>query len=295
MVGPIERLSGLQATFQDALIAMERLGDVLDLETEKAWDAGAKADWPGLKQGIRFEKVSFGYGSRGKVLDGVDVELPAGKTIGLVGESGSGKTTFCGLLARYHDPTEGRITVDGLDLRDVRLKELRTRMGIVAQDPYLFNGTVRDNIALGRQHASLEDVIAVARIAQIHEFVAGLPARYETMVGERGVNLSGGQRQRIAIARALLQDPDLLIFDEATSHLDSESERAIQLSLAEVLRGRTAVLVAHRLSTVRRADLIVVFQAGRVAERGTHDELVAQGGIYHRLWRNQAMTEPAGG
>ncbi len=293
MLGPIERMSGLQATFQDAGIAMERLGDILDLETEKNWDEGAKAEWPGLSKGIVFQGVSFAYGSRGKVLDRIDLEIPAGRTVALVGESGSGKTTCCGLLARYHDPTEGRVLVDDFDLRDLRLAALRSQVGIVAQDPYLFNGTIRDNIALGKPNATLEEVIAAARGAHIHDFISKLPGRYETMVGERGVNLSGGQRQRIAIARALLQDPALLIFDEATSHLDSESERAIHRSLRDVLRNRTAVIVAHRLSTIRNADRIVVFHEGRIVEQGSHDELLARGGAYHRLWTTQ-MAPDAG-
>jgi len=287
MVGPVERLSGLYVTIQDAVIAMDRLGDILDLETEKSWDTGAKVEWPGLKKGIEFRGVTFSYGSRGTVLNGVDCSIPAGKTVALVGESGSGKTTFCGLLARYHDPTAGSVSVDGFDLRDVRLGSLRARLGIVPQDPHLFHGTVRENIALGRPDASLEQIMAAAQAAQIHEFVVSQPQRYETQVGERGMNLSGGQRQRLAIARAILQDPDLLIFDEATSHLDTESERAIQASLKGILAGRTCVIVAHRLSTIRNADLILVFLEGKIAEQGSHDDLLEKKGIYQRLWSNQ--------
>jgi ATP-binding cassette subfamily B protein len=180
--------------------------------------------------------------------------------------------------------------VDGFDLRDVRLGSLREHLGIVPQDPHLFLGTIHENIALGRPDATLERVMEAAKAAQIHEFVMGMPSRYETQVGERGQNLSGGQRQRLAIARALIQDPDLLIFDEATSHLDTESERLIQGSLRDILKDRTCVIVAHRLSTIRNADLILVFHEGKIAEQGNHDELLAKQGIYHRLWSNQMQT-----
>jgi ATP-binding cassette subfamily B protein len=207
--------------------------------------------------------------------------------VAIVGESGSGKSTLLKLLMRFYDPTEGRILIDRVDLRDFELASLRALIGVVSQEPFIFSGTVRENIALGRPGATLDDVIRAARAAGLDEFIAGLPQRYETVIGERGANLSGGQRQRLAIARALLKEPEILIFDEATSHLDTSTERAIQRNLRTALAGKTVILVAHRLSTIKDADYIYVLHQGRVVEKGTHRRLMMQEGHYWSLWRSQ--------
>ena len=225
---------------------------------------------------FRFRDVSFKYGCRANVLENLNLRIPAGKTVAIVGESGCGKSTLLKLLMGFYAPTEGRMLIDGVDLRDFELASLRSRIGIVAQDPFIFNGTIAENIALGRPEAPLGEVIAAARAAGLDEFIATLPERYETVIGERGANLSGGQRQRLAIARALVCQPEILIFDEATSHLDTATERAIQESLRTALAGKTVILVAHRLSTIREADLIYVLHQGRVAEEGTHRSLSRQ-------------------
>jgi len=207
--------------------------------------------------------------------------------VAIVGESGSGKSTLLKLLMGFYRPTEGRITIDGINMQDFGLASLRGGIGLVSQDPFIFTGTVHENIALGRPGATREQVIAAAHDAGLDEFIAGLPERYETVIGERGSNLSGGQRQRLAIARALLRQPHVLIFDEATSHLDTATESAIQQNLREALAGRTVVLVAHRMSTIREADLIYVLHRGRVAEQGTHRQLMARGGLYRALAQSQ--------
>jgi ATP-binding cassette subfamily B protein len=216
--------------------------------------------------------------------------VPAGKTVAIVGESGSGKSTLLKLLLGYYHPTEGQLLVDGTDVRDIDASSLRRRIGVVSQDPFIFNGTLRDNIALGKPDAGLQEVIEAARSAGLSDFISSLPLRYETLIGERGANLSGGQRQRLAIARALLLNPDILIFDEATSHLDVATERAIQENLRTALAGRTVVLVAHRLSTIKDADLIYVLRNGRVDQHGTHDQLLSEDGYYADLCRAQLDT-----
>ncbi|MBI2920610.1 MAG: peptidase domain-containing ABC transporter [Planctomycetes bacterium] len=287
---PLERLAGVNLQIQDALVATDRLREILDLEAENPHVEG-KAEFAGVKSAIRFENVSFRYGCRSEVLRGVDLDIPAGKTVAIVGESGSGKSTLIKLLNRFHDPTSGRVTADGMDVRDLSLASLRSRIGLVAQDPFVFSGTIRENIALGRPEAPLEEIAAAAAAAGLAEFVNALPQRWDTVVGEHGANLSGGQRQRLAIARALLILPDVLVFDEATSHLDTRTERAVQEALRGAFKGRTVVLVAHRLSTVRDADLIYVLHEGRVVEKGTHDQLVRAGRRYAELWRGQAPAE----
>lgn len=294
LLEPLERLAAVNLKLQDALVAVDRLYQVLDLETEPI-GAAQKAAFPGVADAIVLKDVSFRYGCRSNVLEKVNMRLPAGKTVAVVGGSGSGKSTLLKLLLGFYHPTDGRLLIDGVDLRDFELASLRSRIGLVAQDPFVFTGTLRENIALGRPEASPEEVIAAARAAGLEEFIAGLPERYETVIGERGANLSGGQRQRLAIARALLRQPDVLVFDEATSHLDTATERAIQANLKTALAGKTVVLVAHRLSTVKDADLIYVLHQGKVVEHGTHHELLARRGSYAALWRAQTdgPIEPA--
>jgi ATP-binding cassette subfamily B protein len=289
LLEPLERLASVNLKLQDALVAVDRLYQVMDLDVEQ--NEGKKARFQGLRQALELRDLSFRYGCRANVLDRINLRIPAGKTVAIVGESGSGKSTLLKLLMGYYAPTEGRLVLDGTDLGDFELAGLRGGVGLVAQDPFIFNGTVRENIALGKPGATLEEVMQAARAAGLEEFIAALPQRYETVVGERGANLSGGQRQRLAIARALLRQPEILIFDEATSHLDTATERAIQANLKTALAGKTVVLVAHRLSTIKDADLIYVLHKGRVAEQGTHRELLAAGGMYAELCRCQTEVE----
>jgi ATP-binding cassette subfamily B protein len=286
LLGPLERLASVNLKIQDALVAVDRLYQVMDNEVEPIGDAKA-ARFEGVRRSIRLRGVGFKYGCRAPVLKDVDLRIPAGKVVAIVGESGSGKSTLLKLLLRYYDPTAGRILIDGVDLRDFELASVRARIGVVAQEPFIFSGTVRENIALGLPGAPLDEVIRAARAAGLDEFIAGLPQRYETVIGERGANLSGGQRQRLAIARALLKQPEVLIFDEATSHLDTATERAIQRNLKAALAGKTVILVAHRLSTIKDADYIYVLHQGRVVEAGTHRRLMLREGRYWSLWRSQ--------
>ncbi len=286
LLGPLERLASVNLKLQDALVAVDRLYQVMDSEVEPIGDAKA-ARFERVGRSIRLRGVGFKYGCRAPVLKDVDLRIPAGKVVAIVGESGSGKSTLLKLLMRFYDPTEGRILIDRADLRDFELASVRARIGVVSQEPFIFSGTVRENIALGRPGAPLEEVIKAARAAGLDEFIAGLPQRYETVIGERGANLSGGQRQRLAIARALLKEPEILIFDEATSHLDTATERAIQRNLRTAFAGKTVILVAHRLSTIRDADYIYVLHQGRVVEAGTHRRLMLREGRYWSLWRSQ--------
>lgn len=289
MLDPLNRLATVNLRFQDALVAVDRLFQVLDLKAEGG-DTD-KAPFTTVSHGIEFLDVTFGYGSRGPVLQNVNLCIPAGRTVAIVGESGSGKSTLLKLLLNYYQPTAGRVRVDDADLRDIQLASYRAGVGVVSQEPYIFNSSVRDNIALARPTATLDEIIAAARCAGLDEFINELPQRYDTVIGERGANLSGGQRQRMAIARALLGRPAILVFDEATSHLDTATERAIQKNLRTTLAGKTVVLVAHRLSTIRDADLIYVMHAGQVVESGSHQQLLAADGRYADLWRSQAADE----
>ena len=232
---------------------------------------------------VSFRDVTFGYAKDKEVLHTIDLDLEPGKTVALVGVSGGGKSTICSLLMRFYDIWSGSVTIDGTDIRKIKQSDLRKHIGIVQQDLYMFNGTVRENILYGKQDASDEEMIEAAKRASIHDFIMTLPNGYDTEVGERGVRLSGGQKQRLSIARVFLKDPEILILDEATSALDNESERKIQKVLGELSSGRTTLVIAHRLSTVRRADEIVVIADGKAVERGTHEELSAKDGIYSRL------------
>ncbi|MGH7442909.1 MAG: ABC transporter ATP-binding protein, partial [bacterium] len=241
----------------------------------------------GFNQALRFENVSFEYLAGHPVLRGVNLDIKCGSMVALVGPSGGGKTTTADLVPRFHDPVEGRITLDGVDLRDLKLQSLRGLIGVVTQETFLFNDTIANNIRYGRPGATDEQVREAARVANAHEFIEKQPLGYDTRIGDRGARLSGGQRQRLSIARAVLRNPPLLILDEATSALDTESERLVQQALERLMHSRTSLVIAHRLSTVRHADLIVVVEGGLVVDRGRHEELVAKDGLYARLCRMQ--------
>ena len=279
-ISPIQILVELTEMMQKGLSGFRRFLDVVETEPEIV-DAEDAEPLENIKGHVRYENVSFHYNDDDLlVLDDVSFDIPAGKSIALVGPSGSGKTTICSLLPRFYDVSGGRITIDGKDVRKLTLQSLRNQIGLVQQDVYLFCGSIRENIAYGRPDASMEEIIEAAKKANIHEFIMELPDEYETFVGERGTRLSGGQKQRISIARVFLKNPSILILDEATSALDNESEKFIQQSLEELAKDRTTITIAHRLSTIRNADEILVVAENGIAERGTHDELLAKGGIY---------------
>jgi subfamily B ATP-binding cassette protein MsbA len=282
LYAPVKYVAKFPAIVQPGLVGAERGFEFLDAPVEIRDRPGA-GPFPGLKDEIVFHDVHFSYREGSPVLQGVDLRVPRGSVVALVGPSGAGKTTLVDLLGRFYEVSAGSITVDGVDLRDIRIGELRSALGIVSQETVLFHDTVRANIAYGRPDATTEAVEAAARAANAHGFISNLPGGYETVVGERGTELSGGQRQRIAIARALLRDPTILVFDEATSALDTESERLVQDAIEHLLEGRTVFVIAHRLSTIQQADQIVVLEDGRVVERGRHGELLERDGTYRRL------------
>ena len=287
LLNPVWQIVNTFSELQRSLAAMERVFEVLDMPPDKPDRPGATAA-PDVVHTLALENVSFEYREGRPVVRNFSVVVPGGSVVALVGRSGAGKTTVTDLVARFHDPTRGRILLNGTDIREFRLRSYRELLALVQQDVFLFDGSVRDNIAYGRHDATAAEVEDAARRANAHEFIARLPEGYGTFIGERGVKLSGGQQQRLAIARAILASPRILILDEATSNLDTESERLIQSSLQRLMRGRTSFVIAHRLSTIRRADLILVLHDGEVVERGRHDDLMANKGRYHTLYTVQA-------
>ncbi|MFL6740960.1 MAG: ABCB family ABC transporter ATP-binding protein/permease [Sphingomicrobium sp.] len=289
---PLDMLGWVYRTIRQGLIDMEAMWNLLDTPAEVV-------DKPGAPQlhvtdgAVRFDQVRFGYEPAREILKGLDLDIPAGTSCAIVGPSGAGKSTIARLLYRFYDPTAGRICIDGHDIAEVAQSSLRAAIGIVPQDTVLFNDTIGYNIAYGRGGAGQDEVEAAARGAAIDRFIAALPDKYDSMVGERGLKLSGGEKQRVAIARTLLKNPPILVLDEATSALDSRTEQAIQETLDQVAQSRTTIMIAHRLSTIVNADQIVVLDDGRVVERGTHDELLERGGVYADLWQRQATERLA--
>ncbi|MEE8162599.1 MAG: ABC transporter ATP-binding protein [Anaerolineae bacterium] len=283
---PIHRLVQTDNIVQQAIAAGERVFELLDTAPEIE-DAPDAAELPAIQGAVVFEGVSFRYGTGEEVLRDVSFQMRPGQVVALVGPSGAGKTSIANLIPRFYDPVSGRVTVEGHDVRKVKLASLRRQIAVVLQDTFLFNGTVRDNVIYGKPDASEDEMIAAAKAAYAHEFIMNLPQGYETKIGERGVKLSGGQKQRLALARAILTDPRILILDEATSSVDAEAEYLIQQALKKVLEGRTALVIAHRLSTIRHADKIIALEDGRIVEVGDHRELLARGGLYSQMYRRQ--------
>ncbi|HEY6564265.1 MAG TPA: ABC transporter ATP-binding protein [Pirellulaceae bacterium] len=290
LLNPVWQMVNSFSELQRSLAAMERVFEVLDTPEDKP-DRPHAQEAPKRVQEIQFEHVWFSYEEDRPVIRDFDITVPGGSIVALVGRSGAGKTTITDLVARFQDPTRGGILLNGVDIRDMRLQSYRGLIGIVQQEVFLFDGTVAENIAYGRRHASRDEIIDAARRANAHEFVRRLPLGYDEIVGERGIKLSGGQCQRLSIARAILADPQILILDEATSNLDTESEQLIQKSLSELLRGRTTFVIAHRLSTITSASVILVMHRGQIRERGTHDELMAAEGEYYRMVLRQRLAE----
>jgi ABC-type multidrug transport system fused ATPase/permease subunit len=285
LVMPLRMLGMWIGQAQRATASGERIFEVMD-EPEEITDRGDAVELPDGVGRVRYEGVDFAYREGRKVLQGINLELDPGRTVALIGHTGSGKTTLASLVPRFYDVTGGRLTVDGVDVRELRLPSLRRAVGIVSQDPFLFSATVRENIAFGSPDATDADVERAARLAQAHEFIEALPQGYETVIGERGITLSGGQRQRIAIARALVIDPRILILDDATASVDATTEARIRMALREVMKGRTTIIIAHRLSTIALADELVVLDEGQIVARGTHDDLLAASPVYRDIYEH---------
>jgi subfamily B ATP-binding cassette protein MsbA len=290
LVAPVVRIAETATQLSEVFAGLDRLRELRDWVTEDDLDAGREA-LPAIRGEVEFEDVHFEYQTGIPVLKGLSFRAAAGSTTALVGPSGAGKSTVIALVMGFHHPSSGRIMVDGRDLTKVRKRDFRSHLGVVLQENFLFDGTIAENIAYARSRASQAEITEAARVAHCDQFVEKLEKGYDAPVGERGVKLSGGERQRVAIARAILADPRLLILDEATSSLDSESEALVQDGLRSLRRGRTTFVIAHRLSTVRSADQILVLEEGRIVERGSHDTLMARGGRYRQLYQRQFRTE----
>jgi subfamily B ATP-binding cassette protein MsbA len=290
MLAPLKAISRANIFIRHGQAAMERIQAMLK-EEPKIADAPDAITMSGFKNSIRFKNVSFSYDHGRPILRDINLTIKKGKVIGLCGTSGVGKSTLVDLLARFYDPTEGEIEIDGINLKKIRLKSLKNMIGIVPQETILFNDTVRANIAYGRDGTNLESIVRAAKAARAQDFIEKLTDGYDTILGERGLNLSGGERQRIAIARALFKNPDILIFDEATSSLDTESEKLVSSAIQELLKGRTCIIIAHRLSTIINADRIVVLDKGKIVEKGTHSQLIRMSGVYRRLYEGQNIRQ----
>jgi ATP-binding cassette subfamily B protein/subfamily B ATP-binding cassette protein MsbA len=290
--GQLRVFSGLFGTLQETGASIDRVAEMLEAELEVKDRPGA-VPLPPVRGHVRLEGVTFGYEAGRPVLRDLSLEALRGQTVAIVGATGAGKSTLVSLIARFYDPWQGRVLVDGRDVRDVELRSLRGQIGLVLQDPFLFPFTIAENIAYGRPGATRQEIETAARAANLHDFVVRLPQGYDTPVGQRGATLSGGEKQRLSVARAVLRDPPLLILDEPTSALDAQTERLLLEALQRLMKGRTTFIIAHRLSTVRAADRIVVLQDGRIVEAGTHSELLSRQGVYARL--HQLQCGPAGG
>ena len=287
LIAPIMRLVNMWQYFQQTRVSMERLGDIMNEETEPAFNPG-RTTLPSIKGSIDIDRMSFRYSEEGdRVLDQIRLSIPAGTKVGIVGRSGSGKSTLTKLIQRLYTPETGRILIDGVDIAQVEPAWLRRQIGVVLQDSMLFSGTIEENIRIACPNATHEDVVQAATLAGASEFIDQMAHGYDTFVGERGSLLSGGQRQRVAIARALIADPRIIIFDEATSALDYESEHIIMENIEPISKGRTMIMIAHRLSTVRNCDVIVVIDHGRIIEAGSHEQLLEHQGLYHKLYSIQ--------
>ncbi|HID94734.1 MAG TPA: ABC transporter ATP-binding protein, partial [Candidatus Latescibacteria bacterium] len=290
MISPLKNLGQANARIQEGLAAGERIFEVLDTRPSIT-DSPDAVTIDKVREGIRFIDLSFRYDTGDVVLDHINLDIKVGEVVAIVGPTGSGKSTLVDLIPRFYDPWRGRVEIDGIDIRKIKLGSLRRLLGIVTQETILFNDTVRNNIAYGSPEIPEEKVIRAARAANAHDFISRLPQGYDTLIGERGVRLSGGERQRIAIARAILKDPPILIFDEATSALDTESEMLVQEAIERLMKGRTSLVIAHRLSTVQNASRIIVLDHGRIIQEGRHQELLNQPGLYRTLYRRQFRDE----